>query len=179
MKLSKNSLTAKLYRWFYRGYDMPETLCPYFWQVLIMYICIIPYGIVVFPTFLIKESDSDVRFFGGVILWLAGWIALVAISGPISYLIYGSVTNDSLIEGIQMGSILIWFVALTVGATAGVIYLIQRAKGKNKKLIWSAEEYEWVPNPDYRETLGTVIREFFKAKYNKYCPKIDWKDERK
>ena len=34
MKLNQNSLSAKLYRWFYKTDTMPTNLCPYFWKLV-------------------------------------------------------------------------------------------------------------------------------------------------
>lgn len=42
MTLNSNSISAKLYRYFYSTERMPESLCTYFWALVLAYILIIP-----------------------------------------------------------------------------------------------------------------------------------------
>jgi len=51
MKLSKKSFSAKLYRYFYSINDceMPKSLCPYFWKLVIAYLLFIPLEILATP----------------------------------------------------------------------------------------------------------------------------------
>jgi amino acid transporter len=42
MTLNSNSISAKLYRYFYSKQNMPASLCTYFWALVIAYLFIIP-----------------------------------------------------------------------------------------------------------------------------------------
>jgi hypothetical protein len=74
MELNLNSLTAKLYRWFYNQYEMPNSLCPYFWKMIIMYVFIIPYSIISLPQIIFelitKERSEAPRIAIGGILYI-------------------------------------------------------------------------------------------------------------
>jgi len=173
MNLNKNSISARLYRWFYRVYDMPENLCPYFWQLVIMYVFIIPYSIIALPMVIIKEDDSDARFIGGFLLWATLFIGLIALYAPITYFIWGFGPKNSTMLGLQMGGFICWVISVITLIILGLIKLKDRKK--NQKYVWDHSTYEYIPNPDYRPSFATITLEFIKAKYKRYCPKIDWK----
>jgi hypothetical protein len=60
------------------------------------------------------------------------------------------------------------------------IYLYKRRKEKKQqkhlRFIWNEELDDYMINPDYvpYEPKPNILIEFIKAKYHKYCPKIDW-----
>jgi hypothetical protein len=51
---------------------------------------------------------------------------------------------------------------------------------KRLEFIWDADG-NYVKNPNYEpyEKKPNIIIEFIKAKYNRYCPKIEWNAEEK
>jgi hypothetical protein len=49
MKLKSSSLSASLYRYFYNTEDMPNSLCTYFWKLVIAYLLTIPLEIIAIP----------------------------------------------------------------------------------------------------------------------------------
>jgi len=55
-----------------------------------------------------------------------------------------------------------------IGIIEGVKHL--REYSTTNKSYYSEEENKWV----YKKTKVNMTAEFIKAKYNKYCPKIDW-----
>lgn len=60
MELKLNSLSARLYRYFYETNKMPNSLCTYFWKLVIAYLLIIPLEIIGLPfTIYIKFFDKD------------------------------------------------------------------------------------------------------------------------
>jgi hypothetical protein len=63
---------------------------------------------------------------------------------------------------------MIWVGAIIVGIIQGVKYL--REYSTTDKSYYSETENKWV----YKKTTVNLTTEFIKAKYNKYCPKIDW-----
>ena len=74
MKLNINSTSAQLYRWFYATTTMPQSLCPYFWKLVIMWLLILPYSILSLPVILMDLKDFEHRTMGeragmGIIFW--------------------------------------------------------------------------------------------------------------
>lgn len=59
MKINYNSLSAKIYRYFYTTETMPTNLCPYFWKSLIATILFIPYYILTIPTKVLGLHTND------------------------------------------------------------------------------------------------------------------------
>jgi hypothetical protein len=174
MNLSINSKTAKLYRWFYATNAMPQSLCPYFWKLVLMWVFILPYTIISLPSILMDlrmtESRSTVERSGiGLIIWfiLGMLICMLSWFG----LFFAEPGKNSL-----------WFHALAAGFIGwGAAFVF----GCIALFKWSKEMWEnrhvkyddngrriWEP---VKEKEPSIIVEFLKAKYNKYCPKIDWK----
>ena len=56
MKLNYNGTIAKIYRWFYQREVMPASLCPYFWQLVLMWIFIIPFLVIYLPIMVFKSQ---------------------------------------------------------------------------------------------------------------------------
>ena len=182
MKLNQNSISARLYRWFYMTGQMPQTLCPYFWQLIIMWIFLIPVGIISIPSAVIKQEPYDwpSRILEGVILWGAAFMLFLMIV-PFTYFIWGWVSSKTLLGNWQVGGVLIWAVVAVCAIVWGILELNRRRLEKKRHIsrewIWD-EEGEWIRNPDYvpYEPKPNILIEFIKAKYNKYCPKIEWKN---
>lgn len=184
MKLNQNSISARLYRWFYVTGRMPQSLCPYFWKLVIAYILVIPFAILNFPIFLFKQQDSventTYRFFIGAILWVVISFAIMMIVGPLSTLFTGLLHDDSFLAIIQSMGFLTLFVVIAISLVAGIIHLASKIKEENRRRRseWIWDEYgDYIKNPDYSPYAAkpNIIIEFIKATYHKYCPKIDWK----
>ena len=179
MKLNSNSVTARLYRWFYMTYDMPQSLCPYFWKLAIMWMLIIPCGLMALPIIVTKQHNTMMkpveRFFFGIFLWLFVFVGFICLT-PITYFFVGWLPEKSFFGAAQGAGLLGDLVIVIVSVLFGIIHLIKRANDRKyqrrKKVIWV--DGELVPNPDYRPERPNIIIEFIKATYNKYCPKIDW-----
>lgn len=159
MELNLNSFNAKLYRWFYvkRVEQMPKSLCPYFWQLLWMYIFIVPYTIIAFPAILMKASDkkSENIFITFVIyLFLFGFICLLSVP---YFFICGLDKSNKLFVEMFKGGIVFWFVGIIAIVYHGIKYMIERIKNKPKN-----------PKPN-------MVTEMVKAKINKICPTLTWK----
>ena len=174
MKLDHNSLSARLYRWFYQVYDMPSNLCPYFWKLAFMYLVIIPYSIIVLPKIIFKNDpgSDDVRIISSLLIWAMAFFGFTAIYSIVTYLIWGVGSKDSLMLGLQKVGLIALITSTVVLIMLG-IFNIKPSK-RNQKRIWSDEEYDYIDNPDYRPSFFAITKEFIKAKYYKYCPKIDW-----
>jgi hypothetical protein len=62
MKLNKNSVSSRLYKWFYGVSEyqgLPNNLCPYFWKVVLMYLTIIPYTLISIPVVVYDMFDKQ------------------------------------------------------------------------------------------------------------------------
>jgi hypothetical protein len=186
MKLNQNSISARLYRWFYLTDHMPMTLCPYFWKLVIMWIMIIPIGIISLPTTLVKNDlDSwGERFSFTFFLWVFMFIVFIMLFSPITYFFFGWFPRNTVFESWQILGIVLWGGLALIGSIFGIIRLITRRREKkrnlNLKYIWD-EHGDYIENPNYApyEKKPNITIEFIKAKYNKYCPKIDWENNGK
>ena len=166
MKLNKNSISAKLFRWFYETKELPTNLCPYFWKLVVAYLFAIPLFIISLPYVIINkpsliESFGN-RIWGGFIYWVMLFV-LIATLSPIMLFWYTPVKDSLLISLIGCG-FLLWVVGLLFGA----IKFIQYLNEKSLKRIWQSE------NLQKKEKRTNIIVEMVKATYYKYCPKIDW-----
>ena len=68
-------------------------------------------------------------------------------------------------------------VAITVFIGFLMVKLINKIKDKKryKRMGYTLDEDgNWVKSGVVVENRTNIITEFIKAKYNKYCPKIDW-----
>ena len=59
MELNLNSLTAKLYRWFYKQNEMPSSLCPYFWKMILACILYIPLFLFDLPSRIARKIQKE------------------------------------------------------------------------------------------------------------------------
>jgi hypothetical protein len=159
MELNKNSISARLYRWYYNN-QLPTNLCPYFWKLVIMYILIVPFVVISLPILLIDRFKiansekvdiifSSCFFYFG--LYLVGCILMVPL-----YLLYfipiNGFTQNSFMLGVTM-----FLLLCGIGLT------------ELCKLIYHGEE------PVFKEKKPNILVEMAKAKYHKYCPQIKWK----
>lgn len=164
MKASKKSLHAKLYEFTYIS-DLPNNLCPYFWKVIFGIVVFIPNLIVQIPSYFVmlfykKYEDMDclARRVGGIAIYfvLAAIGAYLFITINFIKAIFGCYSYD--MGAANAGLIVNAFILIT----CMVLWIIfNRQKDKPEKSM----EEEKRPN---------LLVEFIKAKYNRYCPKIDW-----
>lgn len=166
MKLKFNSPIAKLYRWYYIKEEMPESLCPYFWKLVLMWVLIVPYIIFSLPMIIFKKSDSvdsciD-RCTSGVLLWVFIFFTLDAI---FSISVFWHLYPDGTLLGVLQTLGLVFLVVYIVVIIACFIfYIIEKHDYSYKK----------PPVKTKKEKRPSIIVEFIKAKYNKYCPRIEW-----
>jgi hypothetical protein len=181
MKLNYNSTSSKLYRWFYDTHRMPETLCPYFWKLVFAWTLTIILSPLLLPTLILRkvtnDSDEEATFgpYVAIGIFIYGLIFfIISIGFFISayWITYyqGSIGFDLYVAGI---------IVTVIGSAALISWGANELKKlirdrKYKQTVWSDELDMDIPNPHYREPKPNIIIEFIKAKYNKYCPKIDW-----
>lgn len=180
MKLNINSNTAQLYRWFYGTVKMPDSLCPYFWKLVLMWLLIVPYSILSLPVIIIERLDrsrchsTGERAGMGFILWFITFmlICMITLIAPI---FIGLPTKDTLYMQLFATGTIGWLFAITIGIYQGIQYL--KRKWERRNIKYDANGYRIWDEPV--EKQPNIIVEFVKASYNKYCPKIDWKHSTK
>jgi hypothetical protein len=174
MTLNQNSTSASLYKWLYGTQDLPNNLCPYFWKVVLAYLVIVPYILLALP-YLIglaisKESSKDDSFgkrIGiGFVLYFFMWCAASALCfitmffiPPARHSLYGFMT--------MLGG-LVWLIGLSLGGSH--LWDEYKERKRTSKIRYNEHGYRI-----YEEPKSNLIVEFVKAKYGKYCPKINWK----
>jgi len=168
MKLNKNSFSSKFYRWFYETSILPKSLCPYFWKLLLAWALValfwLPAIVLMLPILIIGVFNRDVlsmlvdNKYGALLMGVIIYLALFVLVCIVFFFLtlFGVMTY---VEGSNIASLQLWGgVFSAFGLGGGVSYLIKYlSKIKSSK----------VKQP-------SILSEFIKAKYNKYCPKIDW-----
>ena len=167
MKANINALHAKLYNFTYRS-DLPNNLCPYFWKLVWATILFIPILILQLPTYLgdliVKEENRDWRRDGrknwGLGLWLIITFVIFIIIGNYHWIkalmnCYSYNRDWANWGWLIDGTILSIFIGVKIA-----IY------------IRKVQEKKW--NKPYKQKEPSIIVEFIKATYGKYCPKIEW-----
>jgi len=183
MKLNHNSISARLYRWFYMTDKMPQTLCPYFWKLVVMWIFILPILIITAPLRLSSSKPEDWfgRIVGGLLIWGFLFVAFLMLF-PLTYFIWGWFSQRTTFGAWQGAGIILW----AFSAVSAIVWgMLELNKKRRKKKFHTQREWIWDENgdrflnPDYvpYEKKPSIIIEFIKATYYKYCPKIDWKNE--
>lgn len=159
MTLNENSITARLYRWFYNQKTMPESLCPYFWKLLLMWVFIIPYSVITVPPLPITKgfhtNTGLEKVIGSLLIWFAAFL-IICMVAAIPLLIIDVKNLDNFFVSLGL---LVWAALIIISGIALIFYTIGKIKDK---------QYN-------KEKQDSVVKEFIKAKYNKYCPKITWK----
>tara|TARA_R110000868_G_C10910514_1_gene764929 strand:+ start:830 stop:1384 length:555 start_codon:yes stop_codon:yes gene_type:complete len=178
MRLNKNSVSSRLYKWFYGVSEyqgLPNNLCPYFWKVVLMYLTIVPYTLFSIPVVVYdlfdKQYENGDRKTGERLGNSVGiYIGLFVVAGLISAILalFIKFEPKSLFECLVIGGCMFWFGLLVFGVIEGAKHLRE----------WSTRDYGYYDETQEKwitkKAKVNMTTEFIKAKYNKYCPKIDW-----
>lgn len=163
MKANKKSIHARLYKFTYSS-DLPDNLCPYFWKLIAGILMFIPNLILQLPILIFdffnnlfnEKSDNncgDRRTYGGSFYVC---LLILFLYGSTTYYWFKAMFNSySYDEGLANAGMIVNVI---------IIFFILRYFYYKLK---SSKEHEEQPS---------IILEFVKAKYHKYCPKIDWND---
>jgi len=162
MKLNQNSLSAKLYRWFYKTNTMPTNLCPYFWKLVVAVILSPLFAIYTLPYEIInykrRRRDTYNNMLGeslGYWCFIALVICMISSLGLFFYI----PDRSSTLWMIMASGCIFWSSLILVGIIWGIIKIVEYLQSKKSD----------------NEKTDNIIVEMVKAKYHKYCPKIDWK----
>jgi hypothetical protein len=178
MRLNKNSVTSRLYKWFYgigEWEGLPNNLCPYFWKVVLMYLTIIPYVLFSIPVVVYDLFDKNYRngdrktgerLGVSVGIYIALFIIVSLISAILALFI--KIEPKSLFEFLVVGGSLFWAALVVFGIIEGSKHL--REWSTTDKNYYDETQNKWV----VKKAKVNMTAEFIKAKYHKYCPKIDW-----
>jgi hypothetical protein len=162
MKLNQNSLSAKLYRWFYKTDTMPTNLCPYFWKLVTAVILSPLFAIYTLPYEIINYKRGCRDTYGDMLgISLSCWCFIAAVICMISSLgLFLHIPNKSSLLWVMMAvGFCLWSCLILVGITWAIAKTKEHLQSKNSNT----------------EKTDNIIVEMVKAKYHKYCPKIDWK----
>lgn len=181
MKLKSNSISSKLYRWFYGTKELPTNLCPYFWKLVLAWLVLVPYSLVCLPVILTEIYDKEYRYTDnstGKRIGLSAiiYIMIFSILCMVSFfgIFFINPEEDSFyFFTVTLGSML-WIVTIVVGSIEGVKALKER--NQRRKIKYDERGNRIWDEPKEEKTY--LVVEFVKAKYNKYCPKIDWVDKK-
>jgi hypothetical protein len=166
MKLNQNSLSAKLYRWFYKTDTMPTNLCPYFWKLVTAVILSPLLSIYTLPYKIINYKRQRWDTYGDMLgISLVCWCLIAAIICMISSLglFFYIPDKDSLLWTMMSIGFICWGSLILGGITWAITKTVEYLLNDNHSKKSNAEKTD------------NIIVEMVKAKYHKYCPKIDWK----
>jgi hypothetical protein len=144
-----------------------------------MYLTIIPYTLFSIPVVVYDMFDKDYsngeRKTGDRLGISAGvYIGILTVTSLITAIVgfFTPIETKSFWEFCQVLGCIVWFALIVIGGIEGVKYL--REYSTTDESYYSVSEKKWV----YKKTKVNLTTEFIKAKYNKYCPKIDWIDNK-
>ena len=191
MEINYNSVNARLYRWFYNVSDMPQSLCPYFWKLIWLYIAIVPVLVInlpiqIYDRFKFSKESNGERLRDGII----GYAIVLFSSAMLTTLycvLFGfpKLEKDSLLANFIGLGIILWCFCIIFGIIRGIVKIVDY---KTRKYYYEYENHGDYYGRKYYydnnhvkiyvdEIQDTLIVAFIKAKYNRYCPKITWKKD--
>lgn len=161
MKLNLNSW----YVWIYRSsydltvYDLPNNLCPFFWK-LVLAIIMLPLSWIghLFNIGRVQTKALVVGSAISVLIMISGMVA--ACQDNVKH-----ITLKIALKYYAIGS----FYLVLVAVALGIVILVLCGIGHICEYI----KDKW-QDRSYKESKPSIITTFIKAKYNKYCPKIEW-----
>lgn len=181
MILKTNSTSARVYREFYGKEEMPQSLCPYFWKLVVAWpitLLFLPFTSITKLFTLFDSGDKTpilVRSFIGFIVY-AIFYATFCIGVVISaYWITYYEPNWMYFHYVNGVVTLVLACVFTIVFFMGKGIDKLRENRENKKNALKYDENgNYIPIEQRPKKQGSILTEFIKAKYNKYCPKIDW-----
>lgn len=180
MKLNANSLSAKLYCWFYgkpKNY-LPNNLCPYFWKLVLAWVLLVPYSLFCTLYILTSEIFNDNYKNGdhksgeriGMSAILNGIVFMLLLMINVVVCFFVDYTPKSIFSALLPPGIMVWVVVICFSIYYGIKALVEHIKDRRIP----RDENGYTIYSGYKEKKPNLMVEFVKAKYGKYCPKIDW-----
>ncbi len=128
MELKLNSFNSKLYRWFYYKSkdEMPKSLCPYFWQLLIMYVFIIPYSLIALPYLLFNKRENE-SFVAGIFgsFFIYGFLFIVfTMISSIILIFFGALPTQGFWLDVCFGGLMLWLITIIISVYHLIKFLV-------------------------------------------------------
>jgi len=141
---------------------MPTNLCPYFWKLVtavilspLLAIYTLPYEIINYKR---RRWDTYSDMLGISLVYWAIITAVICMISTLGFFFYMPDT-DSLLWVMMSLGLCVWASLIVIGIGWGINEIVKYLK----------------PKKSDNEKTDNIIVEMVKAKYHKYCPKIDWK----
>lgn len=188
MKINTNSWHVKLHKYIWTG-NLPDNLCPYFWRIVISLIFFIPALISRLPLYLawlfemlfklkrINYEDSELlkllngcndrsleNMYGIVMFSLLSFVFFI---GFTEYQLFKKITGYSFDQ-------FYYSIAFKINLVVCIALMFYLAASGYKRWILNDKS-----SKTNAEKTPNLLKEFIKAKYHKYCPKIEWVDKNK
>lgn len=166
MKLNKNSISSKVYKYFYNKKTLPDNLCPYFWKLVLAYLITIifaPFHVIPLCSKQYREDFKENLFFTIQILIVIFIIS--AIFNPL-LLIWTIPTKQSLLST---------YISIGIAVDGTIIFILF--------CYFITKLIDLIKSISYKRVVtdkvktDNILISFIKAKYNKYCPQIEWTDK--
>lgn len=185
MKLKTNSRSANYYVYFY-GESLPTNLCPYFWKLLFAYAVLLPSIPFLWPLFLVElikskkltlteESFGENSLATSVFFGFAIQLLLFFLVGFVAGIVH-MVKGD--FNGEDSWYIIGFRVILGILAIVIVFIIIEGIRDLREHLVDKYYDNKFHKSAREskkpKEPKKWILIEFIKAKYKKYCPKIEW-----
>jgi hypothetical protein len=128
MILNHNSISARLYRWFYETGIMPNNLCPYFWKLVIAYTFALPLLILTLPHTILQEEkySSAPRIGYSIFFYLITFIAISMLS--VFGLFFVTPEENTFYFGLALLGFTVWIIVFGLGITKLIHELIIKWK---------------------------------------------------
>lgn len=172
MELNINGFTARTYRWFYAKEKMPQNLCPYFWELVIMWVLIIPVSIISIPMVLINKDEDYIslpaKIFGGLLIYVMIFLIFCMFVAPSVFWNGFYVSRKNIWDEIQIMGFIGWAIAIFFSSIGLLQFIREKIRSRRYKKLFTTQ---------HKGSKKNIVLEFIKAKYNRYCPKIEWKYE--
>ncbi len=182
MKLNEDKLTPTLYKWFYNT-EVPTNFCPYFWRVCIMYIAILPVTILGLPPILFFDNpwskvgdreNNTTRVLFGLLCYMALFFLFALVS--VFFTITKTYPKDGFWDITRQLGVSIWFVIIVFSLYVLTCLISNKIKEKRRNKRHTKTNSIELFNYEPKKYL---LVEFVKAKYKRYCPKIEWTSNKK
>lgn len=167
MKLQTDSWHAWYYKQWYGTYNLPQSLCPYFWKLLIT-LLLFP---ITWPGTLFCAISQSKQFDGafGVIVWLVSMCAGVGTISIIEKIMQIKFTGLLCLSIAPIFGLIVTTIVFTIMCSTiyGIVQLIQYIKSKIKR-----KDIEMV-----KEKQPSWFTEGIKSFFGKYCSMIEWESQ--
>lgn len=174
MKLNHDSKTAIIYRWFY-GLDSSDNLtndgCEYFKKLALALVLFIPLALITLPITLIAFIYKNVHTVGeriGYMVFLCAVLFCLFAMGCTIAWFFVAWDKTSLICKMAPGGAIFWVFFLGLALWHGIVTLKEYIEESRIERDENGRRIYGKPKQD------NLLIAFYKAKKEKYCPKLEW-----